>query len=395
MAIPTRKNRKASLQMQRRIGPFGFEGGALWAGQPRVGESFQLVPEAVLDSGAGITPADIRTDVIKDEDTLGFKGKLTWRKGRWNWYGQGAYMGLVAEAGPTSIPTYTGWLLKDSGQGNQVNALTGLAVNLGDWQIGPNLLWQKPLVGPMPNADDLYGTQGRSRNWLDDPFAVIWNRETTAAELMITYDPTPATWMWAWDNDTRENARLAASLGLVFKRHHTNSDARLFIADTGDVYAFGGGTPARDLWEVHGRVINRLGGARMVSHLVIGDAEPNGDDDRLVTRVSMDTRVAWPSIALSGGVKFNDYGPYDYHVDHNLTYPLQVIGDLSYTLGRPEWFGNPQTKIGVRLTYRTLDRYSPRYAPEGVEEPATGELYPEGLPEGREWEIRTYLHLAI
>ena len=320
---------------------------------------------------------------------------MTYQKGRWNWYGQGAYMGLVAEGGPTAIPTYTGWNLKDSGQGNQVNALTGLAVGLGDWQIGPNFLWQKPIVGPMPHADDLAYTAGRPRNWLDDPFAVIWNRETTAGELMITYDPTPATWFWAWDSDLREDADLAASLSFVVKRHHTTADARLFIADTGAVYAFGGGTPARDLWEVNSRVVNRLGGARMISHIYFGPAEPNGDNDRLVKRFGVDSRIVWPAVALAGHLKLNDYGPYDYHRDHNLTFPLQAMADLSYTLGRPKWFGDPQTRIGIRATYRTLDRYSPRYRPDGAADLLEGELYPDGMPEGREWEFRTYLHLSI
>ena len=45
-------------------------------------------------------PEDVRQDTVKDADTWGVRGKLTLQKGRWNWYGQGAYMGLVAEAGP-------------------------------------------------------------------------------------------------------------------------------------------------------------------------------------------------------------------------------------------------------------------------------------------------------
>ena len=57
--------------------------------------------------------------------------------------------------------------------------------------------------------------------------------------------------------------------------------------------------------------------------------------------------------------------------------------------------GRTAAKLGVRGTYRTLDRYSNRYQPDGVPEPEEGELYPEGLPKGEEWEIRTYLHLAI
>ncbi|MCB1182303.1 glycosidase [bacterium] len=399
IAIPVRQTRKAALSMATDLGPFGFEGGALWSGQPRVGETFQIVDEGLVGAEVPVAPGDVRQDTVTDEDTWGFKGKLTWQKGRWNWYGQGAVMGLVADAGPTAIPTYTGWTLKDSGSGNQVNAITGVAVNAGDWQIGPNFLWQKPIVGPMPHSDDLTGTPGRTRNVRDDPFAVIWNRETTAAELMLTYDPTPATWMWSWDSDVRENADLAASLGFSVRKHHTTSDAKLFVADTGDVYAFAGGTPARDwgdLWEVNCRVVNKVGDkAKMVSHVVFGTAEPNGDNTRLVKRFSVDSRLVWPRLALGWHAKFNDFGPYDYHRDHNLTYPLQLMADVSVTLGAPRWFDFPQTRLGVRGTYRTLDRYSNRYMPDGVVAPAQGELYPEGLDKGNEWEIRTYLHLAI
>jgi len=396
IAIPERSTRKASLQMTTGLGPFGFEGGVLWSGQPRVDETFQLVDDGVLDADGPVDPADIKQDTIKPEDTFGFRAKLTWERGRWHWYGQGAYMGLVAEAGPTSIPTFTGWELRDSGSGNQVNALTGLAFNVGTWQIGPNFLWQKPIVGPMPNSDRLTGTPGHPRNILDDPFAVRGNRETTAAELLLTYDPTPATWMWSWDNDVREDAPMAASLGFVFRRHHTTADAGLYISDTDEIYAFPGGTPARDLWEVHGRMINRIGRTtRVVSHAYYGTGEPVGDDPRLIHRFGVDTRIAWPRVALAGFLKVNDWGPYDYHRDHNLTFPLQIMADLSTTLGEPRWFGLPQTSLGVRLTYRTLDRYSNRYQPAGVPAPPEHELYPAGLEKGREWEIRTYLHFAI
>ncbi|MCK7529844.1 MAG: hypothetical protein MZV63_01670 [Marinilabiliales bacterium] len=62
-------------------------------------------------------------------------------------------------------------------------------------------------------------------------------------------------------------------------------------------------------------------------------------------------------------VKVNDWGPYDYHRDFNLTYPLQVKIDLSTTVSKPKWFDMPETRIGIRFTNRTLDQYSPRYCP--------------------------------
>ena len=88
-------------------------------------------------------------------------------------------------------------------------------------------------------------------------------------------------------------------------------------------------------------------------------------------------------------------GPYDYHRNFNLTFPLQLMGDISFNLGKPRWFGLPQTRFGVRGTYRTLDRYSNRYQPEGEPEPLPNEDYPDGLPEGNEWEIRTYIHFSL
>ena len=40
----------------------------------------------------------------------------------------------------------------NSGSGNQKNVLSGFTYNVGDWQIGPNFLWQKPIVGPIPGS---------------------------------------------------------------------------------------------------------------------------------------------------------------------------------------------------------------------------------------------------
>ena len=211
--------------------------------------------------------------------------------------------------------------------------------------------------------------------------------------------PTPATWLWAWDNDLRENADLAASLGLMIKRHHTTADAGLFISATDDVFAFPGATPARDwgdLWAVYARIVNRVGrNARMISQAAIGTAEPNGDDDRLVKTFGVFTRIVWPNIALEGNAAFNGYGPYDYHRDFNFTYPVQLMGDISFTLGRPQWFSLPQTRFGVRAIYRTLDHNSNRYAPPGQGDLLDGERHPAGLEHGEEWEFRTYVHLSM
>lgn len=387
-AVPVPPTRKATIHLTAERGPMTLDLGGIWSGSTKEGETFQI---------ADGSPGDYRVlqDEVKAEDAFGGKAKLAVSKGRWNGYLQGAAMGLVADGGPTAALTFTGWHLKDSGSGNQWNLLTGLAVTLGNWQIAPNVLWQKPIVGPVPSDAP---APARPRNVLDDPFAVRANRETTAVELLLNYDPTPATWMYAWDSDVREDARLAASLGLIFRHHPTTQDAAIgILADGRTLFAFPGATPARDLWEAHGRIVSKLRpGLGLIANLYGGEAEPRGDDNRLIERYGGDLRFAWGPMKVMTAAKFNDWGPYDYHRDFNLTFPAQLMGDVSYVLGLPEWFDVPQTRFGIRATWRSLDQYSPRYCPVKVPDsmgiPTCDPDFPGA--EGSEWEIRTYVHLV-
>jgi hypothetical protein len=397
-AVPQPPTRRATLSLKSGMGPFGLEVGGIWSGNTKIGDGFQIAEET----------ADgyrLLQDYVRDSDTYGTKVKLTLERGRWHWYGQAAYMGIVADGGPTATLNYTGWILKDTGSGNQANLISGVAVSQGNFQIAPNFLWQKPLVGPIPSD---VPSPGRPRNILEDPFAVRANRETIGAELVLTYDPTPATWMWAWDNDVREDAKLAASLGVARRDLRTTQDASIGILGDGrTTFAFPGAPPPRKLWEANLRLVSRLAAdRRLLAHFFAGSNEPNGDDPRLIGSNSFrhlfrrwggDARLSTGPLAFAAAAKFNDWGPYDYHRDFNLTYPVQLMGDVSHSLGMPRWFGFPQTRLGVRGTWRSLDRYSPRYCPAQLPD-ATGTLVCEPNapgPNGREWEIRTYLNVAM
>ena len=309
---------------------------------------------------------------------------------------QGAAMGLVADGGFTQTQTYTGWTLKDTGSGNQRNLITGFTVLAGNWQIAPNFLWRKPLIGPVPSG---VPAPGRPRNILEDPFAVRGNRETRAAEILITYDPTPATWMYNWDSDVREDASFAASLGFVYFNFPTTQDAAIGIfADGRTTFPFPGAPPPRDLWEFKARLVSkRSPAAGMIANIFAGKGEPNGDDERVINRAGLDLRLIGGSARFQGMVRVNDWGPYDYHRDFNLTFPLQLMGDISYSLGPPEWFDLPQTRFGVRATVRSLNEHSPRYCPAmSPDEFGRMACKPNlGSENGREWEVRTYLHIGL
>jgi hypothetical protein len=389
-AIPQPKTRRLTLHANRSFGKFGVDIGGIWGGQPLQGREFQL---ARGEEGN----YTVYQDQIKPEDTWGGKIKLTYTGGRFNWYAQSAVMGLVAHGGADQTLTFTGWRLKDSGSGNQYNVLSGFTYLMGNLQIAPNFLWQKPIEGPIPNS---VTAPGRPRNILEDPFVVRSNREQVAGEILFTYDPTPGTWMYDWDSDRSEDAGLAFSLGFVYRHLPTTMDAAIGILPDGrTTFAFPGSPPAKDLWEVHARVVSKINkDYGFIANIYGGDAQANGSDDRTISRFGIDLRTIYKTLRLNSFVRINDWGPYDYHRDFNLTFPLQLMADVSVSLGRPDWFELPNTRIGVRGTYRTLDKFSPRYSPTQTIDGA-GNLVPDpnaiGFDNGNEWEVRTYILISI
>jgi hypothetical protein len=389
IAIPMPKTRRVTLHAKRKFGAFGIEAGGIWGGQPLNGREFQFTEG---EPGNYI----IYTDKINSDDNWGAKAKITFQKGAFNWYAQGATMGLVANGGADQTQTFTGWKLKDTGSGNLNSVLSGFTYLFGNFQVAPNFLWQKPIVGPMPND---VNAPGRLRNIQDDPFAVRANRETTAGEILFTYDPTPATWMYEWDNDRAEDAKFAMNFGFVFRHQPTAQDAAIGFLANRTAFAFPNAVPAKDLWEAHTRVVSKVSpDLGLIANFYAGNAQANGSDERTIERIGGDIRLIYNKLKLVHSFKINDWGPFDYHRDFNLTYPVQLMLDLSTSVGKPNWFILPDTKIGIRGTWRSMDENSPRYSPNAVAPntfPPVPTVSPVGFGNGNEWEIRTYIHINI
>jgi len=388
IAIPLPKTRRATIYFKSKIGNVGLEVGGMWGGQPLNGRAFQFAKEL-----NGVYT--VYDDKITNQDNWGGKAKITFSKGRFNMYTQGAIMGLVANGGADNTKTFTGWRLKDSGSGNQTNFLTGFTYSIGNLQIAPNFLWQKPLVGAMPND---INAPGRLRNIQSDPFVVRTNRETLGGELLLTYDPTPATWYYEWDNDIAEDAKFAINVDFVYRHLPTTQDAAIGFLVNRTAFAFPNATPAHDLWELNSRIVSKITpDLGFITNLYMGNAQANGSDSRLIERMGGDLRLIYKKVKLTTSLKLNDWGPYDYHRDFNLTYPTQFSLDLSTSVGKQNWFILPNTKLGIMGTWRSLDKYSPRFLPN-----QTASLFatqpiisPVGFSNGSEWEIRTYVHINI
>ncbi len=389
-AVPQPKTRRVTLHLNRKLNKFIFDLGGIWAGQPLNGRVYQVQRGAEGNY-------QVFQHKIEGKDNWGGKAKITYTGGKFNWYAQGAAQGLVASGGADLTKTFTGWRLKDSGSGNQYNFLTGFTLATGQLQIAPNFLWQKPIEGPI--STDV-PAPGRPRNILTDPFAVRANREQIAGEILFSYDPTPASWMYEWDNDRAEDAPFAMNLGFIYRHLPTTQDAAIGIFPDGrSSFPFNGAPPAKDLWEIHSRMVSKISPELgIIANLFAGTAQANGSDPRTVTRFGGDLRAVFNKSKLIASAKINDWGPFDYHRDFNLTFPIQLMADLSTEIAKPDWFALPGTRIGLRGVWRTLDRYSPRYNPTQMLD-AYGKWVPNpnavGYPNGTEWEIRTYVHINL
>jgi hypothetical protein len=394
--IPLPQTRKSAISLGYKVGKWEFKVGGLIAGTDRLAEDrrdFVIAREA---EGPGNGFADSGYDILDDQiefiDTLGSKAKLVYAGDPVSFYVQGAYKGLVADAGGDLTDTITGWTLDEVGQGNHYSVGGGLALQVGDFQIAPNMIYQVPLEGPLPNLGTIVDPETGDvfpgvtpRNQLDDPFWVRANREMLGGELLIAYDPTPATWMWTWDAERQEDAFLSGYIDFVYRHLPTSQDSGVGVLFDGVVFSFDGAPPARDLFEVKGRLIlvpNPK--TRFTIHAYGGTTQTTGSDPRLIERGGADLRLIYRKFDIKAYLKINDWGPYDFQRDFNLTFPVQVASSVSYGLKMPEWFLDVYTNLGVQFQYRSLDEFS-----DSIIDPT------DPNAEGQQWELRTYVHIAI
>ncbi|MCY1032393.1 hypothetical protein OV207_13055 [Corallococcus sp. BB11-1] len=385
--------RRTALNFQYATGKLVLDVGGLLSAPQRIGETFTYTRQAAADAPSYLNSGyDVLQDQVQFLDTLGAKARLTYDMGMVRWLVQSSIRGLVADSGPDQGNIITGWSLRESGRGNHYAGQLGAALQFGTLQVSPNVLYQKPLVGPNPTIGDAfdpatgrYFAGVRPRNVLVDAFTVLDNRETLGAELLITFDPTPGTWFWAWDRDLREDAPFAAGLDIVYRHQPTSRDAGIAILADGSTVAFGRSPVARDEWETTLRMVgNPSQRLRLFGTAFVGSNQSSGEDDRQIHRFGLDGSVLYDTLLLAAQMRFNDWGPYDYHRVFNLTYPVQLGGDLSYGLKKPV-LGAVSTRFGLRGLVRMLDEFSEGLNDRGIT---------EGL-KGREYEVGAYAILSL
>jgi hypothetical protein len=195
-----------------------------------------------------------------------------------------------------------------------------------------------------------------------------------------------------------EDAKFAFSTGFVYRHLPTTQDAAIGFLENRSSFDFEKSAPAEDLWESNTRIVSKLTpDFGLIANIYFGNGQANGDSDRTINRMGYDLRAIYRKVKVVTSLKLNDWGPFDYHRDFNLTYPVQSSIDISTSVGKPNWFILPDTRIGIMGIWRSLDQYSPRYSPNQTANDFDTEpiLSPVGFGNGSEWEIRTYIHINI
>lgn len=352
----SRATRQTALSLETEIIPrTKLEVGYLFASSEKLDEEYSYVEDG-----------NVYKDKIELKDTQGVKAKATI-----NIFGGTKldlsfnYAGLVADGGNQLAEFNT--TMPYSGLGNKIVYEAGLLMPIGNFWFLPRGLYRKNLIDSNPSMEPyIEGTElfpGLSpRNRDNDPFAVLDNREAISGEFFITYDPTPASYFYAWDSDKREDAGFAFSIGGNFTRYETVTDANLFFYQDGNTNApFGSGMPKEDLWLAKGKfMMNPNNSLKIISNLEVGKQQASGNPDGDSPEyISLDAKfVINNKHYISGYAKKDAWGPLDWYRQFNITFPYQFSLDYSVLIDNilDETISS---RIGLRTLFRSLDETSP------------------------------------
>ena len=334
-------NRKRlSLQGEFDLGTTSvLRAGLLRSGYEKVGDTYNFDKFGI-----------VYEDAIRKEDALALRLRLEEELGdSSDFYTELNYAGLVANAGEhqeiwdSNIPY--------SELGNKKTFEAGARIQAGSLMLSPRLFLRKNLIDPMSSdAQDA----GYKRFETNSPFSVIDNRETRAAEIYFTYDPTPGTFFYEWDNYLKEDSPFAFNLGITTIDYPEKADARTIQGDQGPYQD--DGRPAEELLRYSSRiVVNPTDGIRITADLEAGHQQPIASNVGLSRFSSVESTLVHNARNVYTLSYANDaFGEYDWYRNFGTSYPTQVslgyerlIGDLA----KP-------SRLGIKGYKRNLDAES-------------------------------------
>jgi len=347
---------------------FRLDAGGYFAGADKIGDTYTYTESA--PAGTGYLGSDwylYENNPIKFADTLSGKVELSTNLLRYTEiYGSYVYAGLVADT-HGMIPR-GGFIKSDSGSGNRHEVNAGVQIIFHDFTLNAVGRYRTPL------KDTIAPGLGIARNPLSDPFAVFYNRETLEAEMVLTFDPTGATWFHEWNSFDIEEAPFAASITFLYTFFAKATDAASYKDAGGVLAVFADGLPeVRNLWSGKFRMVtNPAPLLRIGLDYHIGYEQSLGEDIRLVSYMGGGLKIRYNHLMLESTLEMNGWGPETWYREFNITYPWQWKIDLSYTFDIPI-LDNSEAKFGTFWEGITYDVYA------AAGEPTSGYLMEIGL----------------
>jgi hypothetical protein len=169
--------------------------------------------------------------------------------------------------------------------------------------------------------------------------------------VFLTYDPTPGTFFYEWDNAWREDAPIAYNLGLTYIDYKTKADQPVVMCDFGECSL--GARPAEDLIRLSGRLVANLNeNVRMNLEVEAGDQIATDGNQAANNFQSLKYSVTYKGVNQFGFNYMTDvYGEEDYYADFGLRFPKVV--ELFYERRLDD--GARPSKVRFELLQRDLD----------------------------------------
>lgn len=297
---------------------------------------------------------NVYSDTVDLLDALAVKARITEKfSGGVSAYAEFNHAGLVADAGEHQEIWTTG--IPYSELGNKRTLELGGEIISGSWMFKPRAFARRNLVNALSSAAQasvgkkVTRTITTTETILVSPFSVTSNREADAIELFATYDTTPNTYFYEWDNYLREDAPVAFNIGLTHIDFKGKSDSNIMNFDTG---AFpDAGRSSEKVTKVEGRlVLNPTDSIRLNMNFAVGKKQPVFSDVAVSNFASVAGTVVQNSKNIYQFKLARDaYGEYDFQEEQGVAYPLQMVLGYERILD----LGDGNSRIGVKATKRT------------------------------------------
>lgn len=319
--------------------------GVLRSGAEKTGESF------LYDDGS-----NIYSDTVDSVDAYAVKARVSEKfSGGVSAYVEFNHAGLVADAGEHQEIWTTG--IPYSELGNKRTLELGGELISGSWMFKPRAFARRNLVDALsPAAQASVGKKvTRSittpETIVVSPFSVTSNREADAIELFATYDTTPNTYFYEWDNYLREDAPVAFNIGLTHIDFKGKTDSNIMNFDTG-AFPDAGRNPEK-VTKVEGRlVLNPTDAIRLNMNFAVGKKQPVFAQVDVSNFASVAGTVVHASKNIYQFKLARDaYGEYDFQEEQGVAYPLQVVLGYERILD----LGDGDSRVGIKGTKRTND----------------------------------------